>query len=80
LPHTYAWISSGKNHDPANPRLLAETVAKDEKMDKKKILRILRAKAASNNGIESIGLYAAAVTAANMAGVDAGTLNLDGLG
>jgi uncharacterized MAPEG superfamily protein len=42
--------------------------------------RILRAKAAHANGNETIGLYAAAVVAANVAGVEAKTVNYLTLG
>lgn len=38
-------------------------------------LRIARAKAASDNGLENLGFFAAAVLAANQAGVDLWTLN-----
>lgn len=37
--------------------------------------KVIRAQSASDNGFETIGLYAAAVAAANSAGVDAAVLN-----
>jgi len=40
-----------------------------------KKLRIVRAEAATQNGMETLGFYAAAVVAANAVGLDAGTLN-----
>ncbi|KAG6006005.1 hypothetical protein E4U54_000249 [Claviceps lovelessii] len=78
LPHTYAVQSSGV-YDNANPRGFKEAVAGGE-MDKQRQQRVLRAKAASENGFESLGLYAAAVVAANQAGVAAGTINALTLG
>ena len=39
------------------------------------LTRILRAKAAANNGLESIGFYAGGIAAANAAGVPAETIN-----
>lgn len=41
---------------------------------------MLRAKAASANGFETLGLYAPAVVAANVTGVDVRTLNMLTLG
>ena len=38
-------------------------------------MRILRAKSASENGMETLGMYAGGVIAANMANLDAYTLN-----
>lgn len=43
-------------------------------------MRILRAQGASDNGFETIGLYAAAVVAANAAKIDTELLNLLTLG
>ena len=58
-----------------SPRKTEEHLAKDTTMDKRQINRILRAKAASSNGLETIGLYAAGVAAANAAKVPVETLN-----
>ncbi|KAG5925581.1 hypothetical protein E4U42_004160 [Claviceps africana] len=42
--------------------------------------RLLRAKDASDNGFESLGMYAAGVVAANQAGLAVGTINALTLG
>jgi hypothetical protein len=34
VPHVYASVKAGKNHDIAYPRKMAENVAKDESIDK----------------------------------------------
>ncbi|KAK2024848.1 hypothetical protein LX32DRAFT_569106 [Colletotrichum zoysiae] len=80
LPNFYAAGSSGPHYDPCNPRKLQSAVAADDKLDKIKKARILRAKAASENGLETLGFYAAAVVAANVAGVDAHAVNVLTLG
>lgn len=58
-----------------SPRKTEEHLAKDTTVDKRQLGRILRAKAASSNGLETIGLYAAGVVAANAAKVPVETLN-----
>ncbi|KAG6038578.1 hypothetical protein E4U41_004028 [Claviceps citrina] len=73
FPHSYAIASSGV-YDNANPRGWREAIARAD-MDKSLQQRVLRAEGASQNSFESIGLYAAAVVAANQAGVGAGTVN-----
>ncbi|KAG6008600.1 hypothetical protein E4U21_004240 [Claviceps maximensis] len=78
LPHSYAVASSGV-YDNANPRGFKDAVARGG-IDKKRQQRLLRAKAASENGFESLGLYAAGVVAANQAGVGAWTINALTLG
>ncbi|KAG5936133.1 hypothetical protein E4U53_000283 [Claviceps sorghi] len=78
LPHTYAVATSGV-YDNANPRGLRDAIGKSP-MDKSRQERLLRAKGASDNGFESLGLYAAGVVAANQAGVAAGTVNALSLG
>ncbi|OIW33532.1 hypothetical protein CONLIGDRAFT_181326 [Coniochaeta ligniaria NRRL 30616] len=80
VPHTYAGIKAGKNQDNANPRKTEEHLAKDDSINKVTKSRILRARAAHANGNETIGLYAAAVVAANVAGVEAETVNYLALG
>ncbi|KAF7562182.1 hypothetical protein G7046_g1947 [Stylonectria norvegica] len=74
-PHGYSVFLSGTSYDIANPRNLRESVAKNETLDKARKQRISRAKAASENGFETLGFYAAAVVAANHAGVEVRTLN-----
>ncbi|KAK0630698.1 hypothetical protein B0T17DRAFT_529067 [Bombardia bombarda] len=75
VPHSYASVAAGKSYDLANPRKTEEHLAKDTTVDKVKFKRIIRAKAAANNGFETIGLYAAAVVAANVAGVPVQSIN-----
>lgn len=58
-----------------SPRKTEEHLAKDASIPKSQVNRILRAKAAANNGLETIGLYAAGVVAANAAKVPVQTLN-----
>ncbi|KAK4044740.1 hypothetical protein C8A01DRAFT_42642 [Parachaetomium inaequale] len=74
-PHAYAVTLAGKNYDMGNPRKTEEHCAKDTSFDKQTLHRISRAKAASANGFETLGLYAAAVVAGNAAGVAAERLN-----
>ncbi|KAI5465851.1 hypothetical protein BGZ63DRAFT_420385 [Mariannaea sp. PMI_226] len=76
VPHAYGVLSSKMHYDNANPRKHTESVAKSEVLDKLTAQRVERAKAASINGFETLGFYAAAVTAANVTGVPAESLNL----
>nr|KAK3302251.1 hypothetical protein B0T15DRAFT_298216 [Chaetomium strumarium] len=69
LPNTYAAMLAGKNFDNANPRKIEEKCAKDKSLDKVTLRRISRARAATANGYETLGLYAAAVVAGNAARV-----------
>ncbi|KAL0473094.1 hypothetical protein QR685DRAFT_515792 [Neurospora intermedia] len=75
LPNFYASMAAGKNYDLANPRKTEEHLAKDTTLSKQQVNRILRAKAAANNGLETIGLYAAGVVAANAAKLPVETVN-----
>ncbi|TQV99650.1 hypothetical protein V2A60_005106 [Cordyceps javanica] len=75
VPNVLATASAGANYDTANPRTLKDNLEKSDSLDKEAKQRIGRAKAASDNGFETIGLYAAAVVAANVAGVDTVLLN-----
>lgn len=75
VPHVLAVTGAKGTFDNANPRTLKENLEKSESLDKETKLRVARAKAASDNGFETIGLYAAAVVAANTAGVDITLLN-----
>ncbi|GAB0131670.1 hypothetical protein EsDP_00000132 [Epichloe bromicola] len=79
LPHAYAVMASGKVYDNANPRGWKDAMAKAD-MDKPRQQRLLRAQNASENGFESIGIYAAGVIAANQAGLSASTVNALTLG
>ncbi|KAL2136136.1 hypothetical protein VTI74DRAFT_5359 [Chaetomium olivicolor] len=75
IPHSYAIALAGKNYNIGNPRKTEEICAKDTTMDKVTLRRISRAKAATANAFETLGLYAAAVVAGNVAGVAAGRMN-----
>ncbi|KAK7432718.1 hypothetical protein QQZ08_000578 [Neonectria magnoliae] len=76
LPHAYAVLSSRAHFDNANPCNHRETLATSETLDKVKQQCLLRAKAASANGFETLGFYASAVMAANITRVDIRTLNV----
>ncbi|KAJ9136750.1 hypothetical protein NKR23_g9632 [Pleurostoma richardsiae] len=75
VPHSYATSLAGKAYDLANPRMIEEFAAKDEKIDKVTLRRIRRANAAQDNGFESLGMYAGGIVAANAAGVLPATVN-----
>ncbi|KIE00052.1 membrane protein, partial [Metarhizium majus ARSEF 297] len=87
-PHTLAVACSGKTYDNANPRALRDAVCKNEAIDKpinsffflQRQQMILRAKGASENGFESLGLFAGGVLAANQAGLHACVLNTLSIG
>ncbi|KAH7170576.1 hypothetical protein EDB81DRAFT_876599 [Dactylonectria macrodidyma] len=80
LPHVYAVLSSRALYDNANPRGHQDSVAKSETLDKMKQQCMLRANAATANGLETLGFYASAVVAANISGVETRTLNILTLG
>ncbi|KAM0285000.1 hypothetical protein ACHAQH_001689 [Verticillium albo-atrum] len=80
VPHCYASLAGGKSYDLANPRSLQQRLKDDENIDKPTKNRIIRAENASANGIETLGYYAGAVVAANVAGVDASITNALSLG
>ncbi|KAF7882160.1 hypothetical protein EAF00_011676 [Botryotinia globosa] len=73
-PHMYAAISSGC-FDNRSPRDFPKSLEADQRLDKAKKSRIRRAHAAGANGYESIGLFASAVVAGNVAGLSHTTLN-----
>ncbi|KAL4728683.1 hypothetical protein ACLX1H_005434 [Fusarium chlamydosporum] len=91
LPHSYTIIASRGTYDNANPRSHKNAIEKCENFDKSvrtphvllcslaNTLQdkqfFLRAKAATENGFETIGLYAASIVAANFAGVPTPTIN-----
>ncbi|KAI0837276.1 hypothetical protein F5Y06DRAFT_85874 [Hypoxylon sp. FL0890] len=81
LPRFYSGIAGpGKKFfDPNNPRLFTQSLEKAE-IDKRLKGRLQRAEAAGANAFETLGLYAAAVTAGNTAGLPAETLNTLTLG
>ncbi|MCJ1250880.1 hypothetical protein MMC30_008108 [Trapelia coarctata] len=79
LPHAYATSlydrSSSQKFDTRNPRALKEKLASDQTLSQATKDRIMRAEGAQQNGFENIGLFAAAVVAGNVAGVDNWWLN-----
>lgn len=80
LPNIYSVALSGKSFNNANPRSQRDNVAKDQSLDSLTKQRIVRAKNASDNGFENIGYFAAAVAAANHAGVPNEALNTLSIG
>ncbi|KAI2611599.1 uncharacterized protein GGS25DRAFT_483346 [Hypoxylon fragiforme] len=76
LPRVYAGhIGLGKKFfDGTNPRTFTERLEKAN-IDKRSKLRLQRAEAAGANAFETLGLYAAAVTAGNAADLPRETLN-----
>lgn len=73
-PHFYA--STLGNFDNRSPRAYTKAVGDDKSLPAETRDRIIRAEGAQQNGFENIGLYAAAVVAGNIAGLDNRTLNL----
>ncbi|KAI1381118.1 hypothetical protein F4677DRAFT_402175 [Hypoxylon crocopeplum] len=76
LPRVYSGLTGpgSKFFDPNSPRTFAARLDNAE-IDKKLRGRLQRAEAAVANAFETLGLYAAAVTAGNAAGVPADTMN-----
>ncbi|KAK1046212.1 hypothetical protein LTR33_015099 [Friedmanniomyces endolithicus] len=62
------------------PRSFNQIVSDDPAVDSKTKARILRAGAAVDNSLENLGIFAAAVTAGNAAGVGAGRMNALSMG
>ncbi|KAK6843734.1 hypothetical protein PG990_004394 [Apiospora arundinis] len=73
---SYGKMLATKQLDRANPRQFHETVSKSDKVDKVTKGRILRSRAAAENGYETLPLFTGAVIASNMAGVPVSTINL----
>ncbi|KAH7303449.1 hypothetical protein B0I35DRAFT_446622 [Stachybotrys elegans] len=73
-PHLYTVLFAG-TYDNANPRALKDTLASTGSLDNERKQMFLRAKRASENGYETLGLFAAAIAAANQAGVEVSVLN-----
>ncbi|TGJ82183.1 hypothetical protein E0Z10_g6584 [Xylaria hypoxylon] len=70
-----AFKEPGKKYfDAANPRTFASRLEKSD-LDKETVSRILRAEAASANGMEGLPIFAAAVVAGNSAGLSTTALN-----
>ncbi|KAF2840897.1 hypothetical protein M501DRAFT_1010091 [Patellaria atrata CBS 101060] len=79
-PHVYSVntyeAASKKPYHMREPRSFTRRLEEDETIDAKTKGRIQRAEGAQANGFENLGLYAAAVVAANIAGVDNKWLNI----
>lgn len=79
MPHVYASrtyeAATKKEFDIKEPRSFTRKLEADQSIDSKTKGRILRAEGAQQNGFENIGLFAAAVVAANVAKVDSSWLN-----
>jgi uncharacterized MAPEG superfamily protein len=73
--HTYQ-SATNKSFPIKQPRGFATAVQSDQALDNTTRNRILRAEAAHANGMENIGLFAAAIVAGNTAGVDPWWLNV----
>lgn len=79
VPRFYAIVaykqSTKKDLDGKAPRDWPLQLANNQALDAKAKGRIMRAESAQSNGLENIGLFAAAVVAGNVAGLPANTLN-----
>ncbi|KAF5539586.1 hypothetical protein FMEXI_8783 [Fusarium mexicanum] len=81
FPHAYTITAGAKGtYDNCNPRSHKDIIANCQTLDKSHKQFLLRAKAATENGLETIGCYAAGILAANFAAVPAPTINILGLG
>ncbi|KAF5530210.1 hypothetical protein FNAPI_13624 [Fusarium napiforme] len=81
FPHAYTITAGAKGtYDNCNPRSHRDRIANCQTLDKSHKQFLLRAKAATENGLETIGCYAAGILAANFAAVPAPTINILGLG
>ncbi|KFA66855.1 hypothetical protein S40285_09699 [Stachybotrys chlorohalonatus IBT 40285] len=73
--HLYTIVFAGKSYDNSNPLALRDRIAKEPTLSAESKEHFIRAKNASQNGYETLGLFAAGVVAANQAGVSRRTLN-----
>lgn len=84
LPRFYAAYlytsTTSKPLDLILPRALAARAAADQALDSATRDRIVRAEAAQANGLENVGYFAAAVVAANVAGLSKSSLNALSIG
>jgi uncharacterized MAPEG superfamily protein len=74
-PHVYATTLGGAKFDNTCPRTYTTSLSADQSVDKATKDRIVRAEGAQQNGFENLGLFASAVVAGNIAGLDNGALN-----
>jgi uncharacterized MAPEG superfamily protein len=83
-PHVYATTlhdsRSTQKFDNSSPRKLIPSLSTNQSLDTTTKETIIRAEAAQQNGFENLGLFAAAVVAANVAKVDAWWVNVLSLG
>ncbi|GKT98672.1 membrane protein [Fusarium langsethiae] len=75
LPHAYTIIASRGTYDNANPRSHKDNIEKCESFTKSASFGAFTLIAATENGFETLGLYAAGIVAANFAGVPTPTIN-----
>ncbi|KAG4276391.1 hypothetical protein FPRO04_00889 [Fusarium proliferatum] len=81
FPHAYTITAGARGtYDNCNPRSHKDRIANCQTLDKSHKQFLLRAKAATENGLETISCYAAGILAANFAAVPAPTINILGLG
>ncbi|SPO03030.1 uncharacterized protein DNG_05711 [Cephalotrichum gorgonifer] len=75
IPGAYGSFLAVDKVDLAYPRTFVPKITNDDSVTKETKLAILRAKATSENAWETLGFYASAVVAANVARVDTALLN-----
>ncbi|KAM0346796.1 hypothetical protein ACHAPU_005136 [Fusarium lateritium] len=76
FPNAYTITAGAKGtFDNCNPRSHKNNIDNCSHLDKANKQFLLRAKAATENGLETLSLYAAGVVAANFAGVSTPSLN-----
>jgi len=75
VPHVYATGLAGEKFDNRSPRSLTSSLKDNQTLDAATKEKIIRAEGAQQNGFENVGLFAAAVVAGNIAGLDNSTLN-----
>ncbi|KAF4337619.1 hypothetical protein FBEOM_8518 [Fusarium beomiforme] len=81
FPHAYTITAGAKGtYDNCNPRSHKDRITNCQTLDKSHKQFLLRAKAATENGFETIGLYASGIVAANFTGVPTPQINILGLG
>ncbi len=83
-PHVYTmrlYESATKKEFPVTaPRTLLAKLDTDQSLDNATKSKLVRSEAAQQNGFENLGLFAAAVVAANVANVDNWWLNVLSMG
>jgi len=79
-PHVYAAKvyerATSKPFDNTRPRSLTSTIKEDQSVSKADKDLVIRAEGCQQNGFENVGIFAAAVVAANVAKLDVGYLNM----